>query len=152
MIIAKVNRDDPEKVFIVCKNDEASNAWIAGAPVVLQADGTDDGLAAVRLTSGAAAKSSLLVGVADKATAATGVGLVQTYGVRTDAVINQAGTASNANGAIGDVMTPWTASNGFSGAAAGAATGYSPWAVLMQTVASSTAIATTTGTIFLRCM
>jgi hypothetical protein len=151
MIIQRVSKDaDANKVFLICRNDEASAAWVAGGAVTLQADGTEDGFAAIKLAS--AAKASLLLGVADRATAAANIGWVQCYGVRTDTVINQAGTASNANGAIGDVLIPWTASGAFSGVAAGAATGYSPWAVLMQTVASSTAITTTTGTVFLRCM
>lgn len=152
MLFKRINRTEAESVMIVCRNDEASNAWIKGAPVVLQSDGTRDGVDAVRTNTGAAAKSSLLLGVADAATAAGEYGLVQVYGLRTDAVINQAGTASNANGAIGDVLVQWTASNAFSGAAAGAVTGFSPWAVLMQTVASSTAVATTTGSVWLRCM
>lgn len=152
MIIQGVNRTDAEKVFIAGINAEGSAAWVAGAPVVWVANGTNDGVAAVKLGTGAAAKSTLLAGVANAATAASAVGLIQCYGLRTDTVINQAGTASNANGAIGDVLIPWTASNAFSGVAAGAATAYSPWAVLMQTVASSTAVATTTGSVFLRCM
>lgn len=152
MLFKRINRGEAETVFIVHRNDEASNAWIQGAPVVLQSDGTRDGIDAVRLKTGAAAKSTLLLGVADEATTAGEYGLVQCYGLRTDAVINQAGTASDANGAIGDVLVPWTASDAFSGAAAGAATGYSPWAVLMETVASSATIATVSGSIFLRCM
>lgn len=153
MLFKRINPEtEAETVFLVCRNDEASNAWIKGAPVVLQADGTRDGIDAVRLNTGAAAKAALLVGIADANTVAGDYGLVQCYGLRTDAVINQAGTASNANGAIGDVLIPWTASNGFSGVAAGAATGYQPFAVLMQTVASSTAVATTTGKVFVRAM
>jgi hypothetical protein len=152
MLFKRLNRTLSEDVFIYCRNDEASNAWIKGAPVVLQADGTRDGVDAVRLLTGAAAKSTLLVGVAHAATASGEYGKVQIYGLRTDCVINQAGTASDANGAVGDVLTPWTASNAFSGAAAGAATGYSPWAVLMQTVASSGTVATVAGKVFLRCM
>ncbi len=152
MLIQRVNRTDPEKAFIVVKNAEASVALVQGGPVVFKASGTGDGSEVVKLITGAAAKAPLLAGVADSAIANAAYGLVQCYGVRTDAVINQAGTASGANGAIGDVLTLWTASDAFSGAAAGAATGYSPWAVLMQTVASSATVATTTGTIFLRCM
>lgn len=151
MIIQRVSKDaDANKVFLVCKNAEASAAWVQGGAVTLNASGTDDGFGAIKLAS--AAKAPLLLGVADRATTAGSVGWVQCYGVRTDAVINQAGTASNANGAIGDILVPWTVSGGFSGGAAGAVTAYSPVAVLMQTVASSTAIATTTGTIWLRCM
>ena len=152
MIFQKINESTAEKVFILCGNGEASAAWVAGGPVVLAADGTNDGFDAIKLVTGTAALAPLLVGVADKATASGSSGLVQCYGLRTDAVINNAGTASNANGAAGDVLIPWTASDGFSGVAAGAATGFSPWAILMQTQASSTAVATTTGSIFLRCM
>lgn len=152
MQIARVTGTSAEKVFIVCQNDEASAAWVAGGPVVLIANGTRDGFGAVKLVTGAAAKAGLLLGVADAATVAGEAGLVQCYGVRTDTVINQAGTASNANGAIGDILIPWTASDAFSGVAAGAATAYAPMAVLMQTVASSAAVAKTTGTVFLRCM
>lgn len=152
MLFKRINREDPEIVFIIARNDESSAAWIKGAPVVWQADGTRDGVDAIKLSTGGAAKSTLLIGVADDATAAGEYGLVQVYGLRTDAVINQAGTASNANGAVGDVLVPWTASDAFSGAAAGAVTGYSPWAILMETVASSSAVATTAGKIFLRCM
>jgi hypothetical protein len=152
MIIPRISNNEAQanKVYLVCRNDEASAAWVAGGAITLQSDGTEDGFAAIKLAT--AAKASLLIGVADQATTAGNVGWVQCYGVRTDTVINQAGTASNANGAIGDVLIPWTASGAFSGVAAGAATGYSPWAVLMATVASSTAVTTTTGTVFLRCM
>ena len=152
MVFQRINRGVAEDVFVVMRNDEGSNAWIKGAPVVLQSDGTRDGIDCVRLTTGAAAKAPLIVGVADSAIVAGEYGLVQCYGLRTDTVINQAGSASNANGAIGDVMIPWTASNAFSGVAAGAASGYVAGAVLMETVASSTAVATTTGKTFLRYM
>ncbi len=151
MLIAHVGKDLPEKVYGVFKNDEASAAWVAGAPVCLQADGTDDGFAAVSAAI-TAAKSTMTVGLADTTTAAGSVGLVQIYGVRTDAVINKAGTASNANGAIGDVLIQWTASDALSGVAAGAVSGYLPSFVLMETVASTSPIATTTGTVFIRCM
>lgn len=152
MIIQRVDAQDAaaNKVYLVCKNQEASAAWVQGAPVTLNASGTDDGFGAIKLAT--AAKASLLLGVADRATVADAVGWVQCFGLRTDAVVNQAGTASNANGEIGDVLIPWTASGAFSGVAAGAATGYSPWAALMQTVASSTAVATTTASVWLRCM
>ena len=152
MLFKRINRTEAEVVYIICRNDEASAAWIKGSPVVLQSDGTRDGVDAVRSATGGAAKSSLLVGVADAATVAADYGKVQVYGLRTDAVINQSGTASNAAGAIGDVLIQWTASSGFSGVAAGAVSGWKPSAVLMQTVASSSAHTTTTGSVWLACM
>ena len=152
MLFQRINRTDAEKVFIIARNDEASAAWVKGGPVVWQSDGTRDGVDAIKLVTGTAAKCGLLIGVADAATVSGDYGLVQCYGLRTDAVINQAGTVSNANGAIGDILIPWTASDAFSGVAAGAATAYAPMAVLMQTVASSASVAKTTGSVFLRCM
>jgi len=152
MIFQKLNRDDAEKIFIIVQNDEASNAFLKGAPVNLKMDGTLDGVAAERSNTGAAAKNHLTAGLADDTTAAGAYGLVQVYGLRTDAVINQGGTASNANGAIGDVLGLFTASNALSGLAAGTLTMYYAAFALAQTVASSTAIATTTGKVFIRCM
>ena len=152
-LFKRITRTDPEVVFMIHRNDEAADAWVKGGPVVLQADGTRDGVDAVQLNTGAAAKSTLLIGVADSAVVAGEYGKVQVYGMRTDTVIHKCGTASNANGAIGDVFLPMTALDAFSGVAAGAVTGYSPWAVLMETIASSSASGgTTTAKIFLRCM
>lgn len=153
MIFQKLNRDDAEKVFVIGYNQEASNAWLTGAPVALNCSGTLDGVGMVRSNSGGAAKAMMTIGLADTTTAAGAYGLVQVYGMRTDAVINQAGTASNGNGAIGDILTLWTAQNALSGTGPGivpTALGGYPGFVLMQTVASSASTATTTGKVFIR--
>lgn len=154
MLFKRINRTDPEQVFLVCRNDD-SVAWIAGAPVCFIADGTRDGVDAIRNNTAAAAKQALLVGLADAATVAAEYGLVQCYGYRSNAVINQAGSASGAAGAVGDGLIQWTASNALSGASSGAAMSASvflPYAVLMETIASSATIATVAGKVWLRCM
>lgn len=152
MLFQRINRTDAEKVFIILRNDGA-NAWVAGCPVTLQADGTRDGVDAVKPSDGAAAKTSLLVGVADTATAAADYGLVQCYGLRTDTKVRQCGTATNANAAVGDVMVVSSAGDMFSGTAAGSVQlgGAAYGVVLMATVASSAATSDATAAVSKSC-
>lgn len=151
MLIQRINRTNPEKVFIITRND-TSSAFTKGAPINYKFDGTRDGLDVEDVGTGAAAKNHLLAGLADSAIAASAYGLVQCYGVRTDAVILKCGTATNKNAAIGDAMVLMTASDCLSGVAAGAVTGYFAGMVMGETMASSSAVATTTATVFLRLM
>jgi hypothetical protein len=151
MIIQRINRTNPEKAFIVVRND-TSSAFTKGAPITFKFDATRDGLDVEDCKTGAAAKNHLLAGVADSAIAAAAYGLCQCYGVRTDAVILKCGTATNKNAAIGDAMVLDTANNGFSGVAAGAVTAYFAGVAMGETMASSASTATTTATVFLRLM
>lgn len=151
MIIQRINRTNPEKVFIVVRNDTAT-AFTKGAPINFKFDATRDGLDAEDVGTGAAAKNHLLAGLADTAIAAAQYGLAQCYGVRTDAVILKCGTATDKNAAIGDALVLMTASDALSGVAAGAVTAYLAGAVMGETMASSSAVATTTATVFLRLM
>ncbi len=84
MIIQRINRTNPEKVFIVGRNDTAT-AFTQGAPVTFTFDATRDGLDLVAAKAGAAAKAHLVAGLADTAIGVSAYGLVQCYGVRTDA-------------------------------------------------------------------
>ena len=156
MLFQRINRTDAEKVFIVLRNDGA-NAWAKGGPIVLKADGTRDGIDAVKPSDGAIANTSLLIGVADAATAAGDYGLVQCYGLRTDTKVRQCGTATNGNGAMGDGMIISSAGDMFSAASSGAVLSAVQYGVvLMSTVASSAATSDATAaverTCFLRLM
>ena len=156
MLFQRINRTDAEKVFIVLRNDGA-NAWAKGGPIVLKADGTRDGIDAVKPSDGAIANTSLLVGVADAATAAGDYGLVQCYGLRTDTRVRQCGTVTNSNGAMGDGMIISSAGDMFSAASSGAVLSAVHYGVvLMSTVVSSAATSDATAaverTCFLRLM
>ena len=148
MIIQRINRTNPEKVFIVCRNDDT--VMTKGATVVFTFDATRDGLDIVKSVTGAAAKSNLAAGIVDTALAAGAYGLVQCYGVRTDAIYLKCGTASDSAGVIGDAMCLDTANDGLSGTAAGAVAEYFPGFVMGETMATSSATVTTTGTVFIR--
>ena len=152
MLIQRLNRDDPERVFISCYNDSGS-ALTKGQVVCFSMDGTRDGY---EVTDPTAALSQLVAGLAHAATAAAEYGLVQIYGLDDDAIIHRSGTATNAAGAIGDVMIIWSASSALSGLSAGSANtaqAVNAWFVLAQTQASTdTSNLTTTGKVFIRCM
>jgi hypothetical protein len=149
MIIQRINRTNPEKIFVVVRND-TSSAFTKGAPITFKFDGTRNGLDVEDCKTGDAAKNHLVAGLADTAIAAAEYGLCQCYGVRTDAVILKCGTATNANAAIGDALVLHTAQNALSGVAAGGISAYLPGFVMGETMASSASTATTTATVFLR--
>lgn len=151
MIIQRINRTNPEKVFVVVRNDSSASIG-KGYPVVYKFDGTRDGLDVEDCKTAAAAKQHLLAGLLDAALAAGSYGLAQCYGVRTDAPILKCGTATNKNAAIGDAFILHTAASILSGVAAGAVSAWFPGIVCGATMASSSATATTTGTVFLRLM
>ena len=151
MIIQRISRTNPEKAFVVVRNDSAA-AIGKGYPAVFVMDGTRDGLDVTDAKTGAAAKNHLIAGIADASIAAGQYGLAQCYGVRTDAVILKAGSKSNKNAAIGDILALHTAVSALSGVAAGAVSGFFAGIIMGQTMASSSATATTTATVFLRLM
>ena len=145
MIIQRVNRTNPEKVFIVVRNDDAV-AFVAGGAIGFKFDGVRDGLDAELADT--AADTPLICGLADAATPAGSYGLVQCYGVRTDAVC----LGTDSDNAVGDVLVVTHGSVALMSAAAGAASAYLPAFALGATIDSTGSAATTTSTVFIRCM
>jgi hypothetical protein len=148
MIIQRINRTNPEKVFIVCRND-TSAAIPKGFPCDFVVDGTRDGIDVTDTNTGNAALSTLLAGLCDSALAASQYGLVQCYGIRTDAPLYRHTTTSYA---LGDALVLYTASSMLSRVAAGAISAYLPGIVCGKTVATSNATSSSTSTVFLRLM
>jgi hypothetical protein len=153
----------PDKVFVVGLNDEGATI-VKGQLVMWDMNGTNDGIQIVDLT---AVQSSLVVGTADADIANGDYGLVQVYGLDDDAIIYKHGSATNGDLAVGDVMVVASAIEGLSAAAPGAdafgvntiaatnnvaATVAQPMFVAAETMASSSATATTTAKVFIRCM
>ena len=87
MLIARINREDPEKVLIIVK---AAELLPDGRPVCYHFDGTGDGKDAY--LADAATDGTLVVGLADEAIASGKYGKVMVYGLKTNA---QAYGASN---------------------------------------------------------
>ena len=151
MIIQRIGRTNPEKIFIVVRND-SSAAIGKGYPCCFIMDTTRDGIDVTDAKTADVARTNLLAGVVDQSLPAGQYGLAQAYGVRDDVVMLKAGSKSDGNAAIGDVLVLHTAISAFSGKAAGAVSGWFAGVVMGQTMASSASTATTTATVFLRLM
>jgi hypothetical protein len=83
MYFQRINRTDPEKVFVVCKNAR-STALTSGQPVCWAYNGTDDGLA---VTIPATAILALVAGITEGTIAGSGYGLIQAYGHNANALV-----------------------------------------------------------------
>jgi hypothetical protein len=151
MIIQRINRTNPEKVFIIVRND--GTAIGKGEICVFNMDGTRNGLDVKLPLQLDDAHTTLLAGIADKAMAAGEYGLAQCYGIRTDVPMYKHGSASNSNAVVGDIMEVVTASDCLTAAAVGAVTAWLPEIVMAETFASSNnSDGTTTAAVFLRMM
>jgi hypothetical protein len=163
-----INGDKPETVFIRAKNAESSASIVTGNPVALVMSETNDGLAVVLPGTATAVKAGVLAyGVACESIAAGDFGTLQCYGfcrnvglVQATRSATNAAWASTAAGAVGDILTIDTTANAFARASVPAnyVTGtaatdtlalalgmFLPMAVLAQTFASQTTIASTDG-------
>jgi len=146
MIFTRINRTDPEKIWMCVK---AGEALLLGRPVALHFNGTDDGK--VGYLADAATDGTLVVGLANAAIASGDYGLVQCYGYRSDAqVIN----ASDAAADCGAIMAVGSASSGYlyMSASVGAATAVQPPFVLALSASKTTSTTLYTGGVFIRCM
>ena len=150
MLIPRLNRGAPERIFIACYNDSGS-ALSKGQLVCFSMDGTRDGY---EITDPTAALAGLAAGLAHATTANGEYGLIQIYGMDDDAIILKCGTASNDGASIGDLLVCHSAVSGLSGKAepSDAAGLGAYWFVICETMASSSATATTTAKVFIRCM
>jgi hypothetical protein len=136
-----VNRTDAEKIFTIQQN-VAGASIAANVGVVWDTSTSADG---VRVKLPLASTLSCLVGITNAAIADSAYGLVQTYGFRTSANVNQCDTAIVA----GDVLLPVAATGTFGGNTTG--TGLTGFVMAAYALATA-ATATTTMKVFIRCM
>jgi hypothetical protein len=141
MIFQRINRSDAEKVFTVQQNVSGSSI-AAGLGVVWDTSTSADG---VRVLMPLASTLSCLVGVTNAAIANSAYGLVQTYGFRTSATVNQCDTAIVA----GDVLIPTAATGVFGTNTTG--TGLTGFVMAGYALATA-ATATANLKVFIRCM
>ena len=146
MLFQRINRSDPEKIFMIVK---AGEALLANRPVCFHFDGTNDGLDA--FLADAAVDSAYTVGIADAAIASGEYGLVQCYGFRSNCVTVNGSTVSN-NSA--DYYQVASASSGYLVQAASSlgATDALPNFMGAHSISLATTDAVRTTGIFIRCM
>ena len=146
MLFQRINRSDPEKIFMVTK---AGEALLAGRPVALHFSGTDDGL--IGWLADAAADGSAVVGIADAAIASGEYGLVQIYGFRSSAKVLG---ASNFSVTQHDILCVMSASSGglSQSVSIGAATAMAPMFIAAGSASSALSAAYRDMAIFIRCL
>ena len=146
MLFQRINRTDPEKIFMVVK---AGEALLAGRPVALHFTGTDDGL--LGFTANAAPDATSTVGIADAAVASGDYGLVQCYGYRTSAKV-QGG--SDADPLAHDILAVMSESSGglSQSVSVGEITANLPMFICAVSASSASSAAYQDMPIFIRCM
>ncbi len=147
MLMQRINRSDPEKIFMVVK---AQQALLVDRPVSLAFTGTDDGLGA--RTCDSAVEISSVVGIADSAAAIGEYCLVQVYGFRSSAVCIAA--TSIAAGGTGCVYVPVHDSSGIlsQSISKGASVAALPNFVAANSASTTTFGATSGMAVFIRCL
>lgn len=111
MRFQRLNREDPEKVFIAVKNVSGA-IMSAGYTAVWDISASVDG---VRVTKPAAATLSLFAGIVNEDIADSGFGLLQAYGYRSSAYVINGVTAI----AAGNILIPESAAWSLAYSAAG---------------------------------
>jgi hypothetical protein len=145
MLFSRINKTDPEKVFIVVK---AGEALIQGKPVCYHFSGTDDGK--LGYLANAAADHSTVCGIADAAIPSGSYGLVQCYGYRSDAYVILA-TSQNTN--VGGQLDITSLSSGALYLLSSVGAAGDPFVPFVLAIsASSTTCAETPMGVFIRCM
>ena len=146
MLFQRINRSDPEKIFMVVK---AGEALVAGHPVALHFTGTNDGL--LGFTANAPEDATSVVGIADAAVVSGEYGLVQCYGFRLTAAV-QGG--SQFDPLAHDILAVMSESSGAlsQSVSIGAITANLPMFVAAGSASSASSADTRSMPVFIRCL
>lgn len=146
MLLARINREEPERVTIIVK---AAEALLDGRPVCYHFDGTGDGKDAY--TANAATDGTLVVGLADEAIASGSYGKVLAYGLKTNAQVVCASDFAANCGAILNVISESSGALSMS-ASVGAATAVQPNFVYAHSASLTSSAALRAMGVYVRCL
>ena len=155
MIFQRLNRTDPEKVFIVVRNSEGATQSKDDVCSWETASASVDG---VRVRQPDTATAANVVGVVDADITDTSFGLVQIYGYRTSSKVFQTNTSQDtgvfleASLGAAHLSSYATSLTQASNTTVSITYRPGPFFVLGETIASSAASATISAKVFLRCM
>jgi len=80
MLFQRINRSDPEKIFVVVKNSYSTASLTNGQAVMWDYDTDADGVSVTKPAANAVSHGYAMAGVAAETIAAAAYGLVQVYG------------------------------------------------------------------------
>jgi hypothetical protein len=148
MIIKRLNRTDPERVFVValCNEAQAADTAVAMEAATASIDG-------VKVRQPDTGMLYAFVGLNDASIASGSYGLVQVYGYRSTSVVFQTNTSISEGVPLVPVAGQAYLQSAVSTLASDAAITLQPYfAALLETIVSSAASATVSKKIFLRAM
>lgn len=150
MLFKRVNRTDPEQIFVIVLNNEGASLAANSTCMLEAASASVDGIKVRQPDTG------LLygfVGIVDAAIADQAYGLVQVYGYRSTVTVFQTGTSQD----TGVALVPTAAAGYMQSVATTQASSTTVtlqpiYAMLAETIASSSASATINAKAFLRAL
>lgn len=150
MIFQRANRTDPERLFVVVRNNEGAtinaNQTVQWEPASASVDG-------VRVRDMDTDNVYLFVGIADAAISDGDYGLVQVWGYRSTSILFQTDTSINTGVALIPVAAQDYLQSTASSTTSSANVVHQPvYAALLESIASSSASATISKKIFIRAM
>ena len=150
MIFQRLSRTDPERLFVVVRNNEGAafnaNQTVQWEPASASVDG-------VRTRDMDTANEYLFVGVADAAIADGDYGLIQVWGYRSTSILFQTNTSIDTGAALVPVAAQDYLQSVASTTTSTANVTLQPvYAALLESIASSSASATISKKIFIRAM
>lgn len=94
MIFKRVNRDNPEQIFITVRNGSATTAMAAGGACMWDLTSSDNDGVKVRRISNSTNRSICFAGIAVEAIAAGDYGLIQVWGYNSTVNVRMSGTTA----------------------------------------------------------
>ena len=131
MEFQRINREDPEAVFVVVKNTSGGTVS-ANVPVFWETDAQSDGIAVSQAS--ATEQFCLFAGITDTSLIDDAFGLVQTYGHRTSCFIS----AASAGSEVGLALIPVAGQDYLTDSTSSARADFN-FVNLMETVAAAAA-------------
>lgn len=95
MLFQRVNRSDPEKIFIVCKNSYSTASLSNGQPVIWDFATDADGVGVTKPSAIATNGGAAFCGVAAETIAHNAYGLVQVWGYHSATICRTMSTTGN---------------------------------------------------------
>jgi len=95
MLFQRINRTNPEKIFVVAKNTYSTASLSNGQPVRWDYDTDCDGVGVTKPAANAVAHGADMAGVATETIAAGSYGLIQVYGYHSATIMRTISTTGN---------------------------------------------------------
>lgn len=150
MIFQRLNRTDPERVFVVMRNNEGATAAKDDACQLELASASIDG---TRVRQPDTGNLYAFIGVTDASTADGAYGLVQVYGYRSTSKVFQTNTSQDTGVALTPVAAVAYLNSVATSTTSSANVTQQPiFAALGESIASSSASATISAKIFIRAL